>query len=535
MTTDGSRRKLLKAICGAASVASLPLAVRSGAASAAPDATPVGNEALALGQPTPFSFDALVSDARARARAAYDPVEPPAPDITERIEYEEHGNIRFPPEKAAFKHGPGRYPSTFFHLGKWFPTPVRIHVLTDNAAREILYRFDYFDAPPDSPAQDMPDGSGFAGFRLHENKERDDWKTQDWIAFLGASYFRAIGDEGQYGLSARALAIDTAVNGPEEFPSFTAFYIEPAVTKDAPVRVYAELNGPSVAGACRLDLYRTSGVEVDVDIRLFFRESVKRLGIAPLTSMYWYSETIPGTADDWRPEVHDSDGLAIWNHDGERIWRPLNNPPRTSVSSFVDNGPKGFGLLQRDRRVHHYLDGVRYDRRPSLWIAPHSNWGAGSIQLAEIPTDDEIHDNIAAFWVPQEKIGAGKELRFGYRMYWYATPPNEPDALGRCVATRTGRGGEPGLERPKGVRKFVIDFEHGPIGDLPKDAPIEVSIEASRGDISYVFTEPVPELPRWRAQFDLAAEGGEPVDLRAYLHLEDRPITETWIYQFWPE
>ncbi|MBP5858568.1 glucan biosynthesis protein D [Marivibrio halodurans] len=541
MTATRARRDLLKALSGAAALASLSMVARPvlSQTNDAKTGGTAGNEALSLGPPKPFVFEDLVAAARESASKPYEPVPPPAPEVTERIDYSEHGAIRFPPEKAMFKTGEAHYPATFFHLGKWFPTPVNMHVLVDGMAHEVLYRSDYFDAPDDNPAHDMPDGSGFAGFRLHEDKARADWKTQDWIAFLGASYFRAIGDEGQYGLSARALAIDTAIGGPEEFPAFTNVYIQPARGENDPVRIHATVEGPSVAGACRFDLFRTSGVEVDVDIRLFFRQPVERLGIAPLTSMYWFSETISGAADDWRPEVHDSDGLSLWTGGGERIWRPLNNPPRTTVSSFLDSGPRGFGLLQRDRRVLHYLDGVRYHRRPSLWIEPHSDWGAGSVQLVEIPTDDEIHDNIVAFWVPEERIERGSEARFGYRMYWYAEPPHQADALGRCVATRLGRGGEPGRKRPKGVRKFVIDFAGGPIGDLKGDAPVEVAIEASRGGVSYIFTEPVPEVPRWRAQFDLhlddAGQATEPVDLRAYLHIDGEPITETWLYQYWPE
>lgn len=522
MSEGFSRRRLIEtlAACGLAA-GMLP----TGAAASFGD-----EDELAFAAPRPFSFDQLIGRASRLAQQPYAPVPKPAPEITPKLSYEHHGKIRYPAEKAMFAEGPGQFPATFFHLGMFFERPVRIFAVTGGEASELQYKKRYFDMPDDSPAQDMPEGSGFAGFRLHENRQRDDWKTQDWIAFLGASYFRAIGELGQYGLSARGIAVDTAVDGPEEFPAFTEFYLEP--NEDGTVTIYALLDGPSLAGAYRFHLTRNDAVTVDVDQRLFFRKTVRRLGIAPLTSMFWYSEYGDGVLDDWRPEVHDSDGLAIHTGGGERIWRPLNNPPHTIVSSFVDEDIKGFGLLQRDRNFEHYLDGVHYERRPSLWIEPHSDWGMGSVQLVEIPTNDEIHDNIVAFWVPQERVGQGSALRFGYRMSWAADQPGWPDALARCVATRMGRGGEPGTDRPEGVKKFVVEFADGPLDDLKTDDPVEVAVSASRGTISYIFTEQIPGTPRWRAQFDLDPDGQEPVELRAYLHVGDQPVSETWMYQF---
>ena len=206
---------------------------------------------------------------------------------------------------------------------------------------------------------------------------------------------------------------------------------------------------------------------MDIQTTMFTRAQVSRFGIAPLTSMYWYSETKKETAIDWRPEVHDSDGLAMWSGNGERLWRPLNNPPRIMVSAFSDNNPRGFGLLQRDRVFDHYLDGVFYDRRPSLWVEPlpgpsGEGWGKGSIQLCEIPTDDEIHDNVVAMWVPADPVPAGAELNLNYRLHWLATEPY-PSKLASVWATRLGRGGQPGLPRPKGVRKFMVEFLGGPL------------------------------------------------------------------------
>ncbi len=229
---------------------------------------------------------------------------------------------------------------------------------------------------------------------------------------------------------------------------------------------YCLLDGPSLSGAYRFVMTRGKGVVMDIEKRLFIRKDIERFGVAPLTSMFWYSETIKPTAVDWRPEVHDSDGLAIWTGAGERIWRPLNNPPRTIASSFGDTDPKGFGLLQRDRAFDNYMDGVFYERRPSLWIEPKGSWGKGAVQLIEIPTDDEIHDNIVAAWIPERPVRAGQEFSFAYRAHWQADEPN-PTPLGRCVATRLGNGGQPGQPRPRGVRKFMLEFKGGPLADIP--------------------------------------------------------------------
>jgi glucans biosynthesis protein len=280
---------------------------------------------------------------------------------------------------------------------------------------------------------------------------------------------------------------------------------------------------------------RDAAVLMDIETRLFLRRDVARLGLAPLTSMYWYSETVKPTAIDWRPEVHDSDGLAMWTGGGERIWRPLNNPPRTTVSTFADKSPRGFGLAQRDRAFHDYEDGVAYERRPTLWVEPVGDWGEGAVQLVEIPTDDEIHDNIVAAWVPKAPATKGSTFALRYRLHWTAKEPF-PTPLAQCVATRLGRGGQPGQPRPQGVRKFMVEFLGGPLADLPFGVKPEPVLWAARGKFSYVFTEAVPDdVPgHWRAQFDFTAEGTEPVDMRLYLRSGERTLSETWLFQYHP-
>lgn len=492
------------------------------------------DERLELGAPQPFSFDGLIERARAMAQMPYKQVPPVKPDILQQIDYEAHGKLAYRRRYAALADDASIYPATFFHLGRYFQRSVHIYALDGGSAREVVYKPDYFEMPADSPARGLPANSGFAGFRLHEARSRKDWKSHDWVAFLGASYFRAIGSLGQYGLSARGVAVDTATDAGEEFPDFTEFYVAPALEEGAPITVYALLDGPSIAGAYCFELQRGDGVVMEVDSHLFLRDGIARLGLAPLTSMYWYSEQNRPFRTDWRPEIHDSDGLELWTGEGERIWRPLNNPDVTRVSAFIDSDPRGFGLMQRDREVTHYLDGVLYHRRPSLWVEPLQDWGRGEVQLVEIPTDDEIHDNIVAFWVPEEPAGAGRALHYRYRLHWQGDHPYPAGDLASVVATRIGRGGEAGKTRPQGVNKFVVDFQGKSLDALTADDPPEIDVFASRGRLSLLQAEPVPDTRMWRAVFDLEADGADPVDLRLYLKRGSEPLTETWLYQHLP-
>jgi periplasmic glucans biosynthesis protein len=525
------RRTLLKA-AGASAIVGLAAAGGTGA---------LAQEGLKFSPSAPFSFALFKQRSGEMARAAYVGPRLPSPDLLERINYEEWGKIRFRTDLALFADGPGKYPVTFFHLGKFFKRAVQIFVVEGpsdkQTARSIIYDPSYFDMPPDSLAHQLPEGAGFAGLRFQEARDGDlDWHKNDWVAFLGASYFRAIGELFQYGMSARGLAVDVAVaDRSEEFPDFTEIYIETPSADANQATLYALLEGPKVVGAYKFVMSRGKGVVMDIEFSLNLRSDIVRLGLAPLTSMYWFSETSKATAVDWRPEVHDSDGLSMWTGWGGRLWRPLNNPPRIMASAFADENPKGFGLMQRDRNFDHYGDGVFYDRRPSLWVEPVGNWGKGAIHLVEIPTDDEIHDNVVAQWVPAEPARAGQTIELRYRLHWLADEPFPPE-LARCVATRLGNGGQPGLPRPKGVRKFMVEFLGGPLESLPFGVKPEPVLSASRGTFSYIYAEAVPDgVPgHWRGQFDLTVDGKDPVELTCYLRLADRVLTETWAYQYHP-
>jgi glucans biosynthesis protein len=333
-------------------------------------------------------------------------------------------------------------------------------------------------------------------------------------------------------LSARGLAIDTGLDRPEEFPRFSHFWLERG-PGDA-LTVYALLDSPSVAGAWRFVNRRTAkGVTQDVSLVATLRKDVERLGIAPLTSMFWYGEGSRDKAIDWRPEIHDSDGLAMLTGAGERIWRPLDNPPHPITNSFADHDPRGFGLLQRDRNFDHYQDdGVFYEKRPSLWVEPIGNWGPGSVTLFELPTRGETDDNIVAFWTPAAPAKAGAHYAFDYRLHWIADE-HQSGTSARVVDTWRGVAGRPGTDPIPDATRLVVDFAGPAVAGLDRTSGVEPIVSLSVGKPISTAAYPVVGMrDRWRMIVDIPYKRGETTDLRAYLRRGDAALTETLLYQF---
>jgi glucans biosynthesis protein len=296
------------------------------------------------------------------------------------------------------------------------------------------------------------------------------------------------------------------------------------------------MDSPSVTGAYRFDIHPAERLVMDVDAALYPRRDIERAGIAALTSMFQCGENDRRMANDWRPEIHDSDGLAMWSGSGEWLWRPLVNPQRIRFSAFADDNPRGFGLLQRDRDFGHYQDdGAFYERRPSLWVEPKSGWGKGSVQLVELPTDDETNDNIVAFWTPDAKPRAGEERLFSYRLHWGPRPPVQAPAA-RVAATRTGIGGIVGQKRKYTSWRFAIDFEGGDLSLVGDESQMVPVITPSRGSVELTSARPLKSIQGYRAMFDLRLPDEQPVavELRLYLSYRGQPMSETWCYQWTP-
>jgi glucans biosynthesis protein len=498
---------------------------------------PAAAASPATGPGQAFDYAWLKGQARSLAGAAYQPSQDTLPPAMAKLGYDQFQSLRFRTDHALWSNAGLQFRLQFFHVGRSFTQPVRLYEVADGQSREILYDTGMFEFDKAGIDPKLMQGhGGFAGFRV---QFVTDWKA-DVAAFLGASYFRAVGgDTRQYGLSARGLAVDTAFPRPEEFPRFTSFWFERPVKDSGTLTLYALMDSPSITGALRFQIAPGGTQIMDIDSALYPRKAIERMGVAPLTSMFFYGENDRRIANDWRPEIHDSDGLSMWTGAGEWIWRPLTNPAQLQFSSYLDDNPRGFGLLQRDRNFDHYQDdGVFYDRRPSLWVEPKpeasGGWGKGSVQLVEIPTVDETFDNIVAFWNPIEKPKPGQELLFSYRLYWGTHMPYS-SPLAQTIATRTGIGGTVGQKRQYYSYHFAVDFAGGELGALAKDAAVEAVITTSRGQTEHVTAHYVEEFNGYRALFDVKPDDGlGPIDLRLYLRLSNRALTETWIYLWTP-
>ena len=479
---------------------------------------------------TAFSAEWLRSEARRLAALPYEAPPAKLPDWLEHLDWDGYQSIKFRADKSLWRAKEHNLEARFFHLGLFFKHPVTIHEVVGGRSRLIPYSKELFTYAPSVQVPEHQENLGFAGFRVGVAPRFD----ADVFAFLGASYFRAVGVTKQYGLSARGLAVDTALPRPEEFPDFREFWLEKPAAKSRTVVLHALLDSASITGAYTFVVSPNDVTVMDVDATLYPRKQIERVGVAPLTSMYHCGENDHRVCDDFRPEIHDSDGLSIWNGDGEWIWRPLVNSPVLRVNSFLDQNPKGFGLMQRDRLFDHYQDdGAMYHARPSLWVEPLDGWGKGQIQLVEIPGSDETADNIVAFWNPAEPFSPGQERHFRYRLHWGSTPP-VASPMGHVVSTRIGAGGIPGQKDRPHSRKFVLDFKGGRFEHLPWETKVEPLITVSRGQILTPAVRPVVGGDTWRCNFDLLVDGKDPVDMRLYLKDAKGALTETWLYQYTP-
>ena len=486
-----------------------------------------------LGKPQPFDLAWLKGQARTLAGSPYQPPTNKLPAAIAALNWDQYQAIRFKPEHALWADEKLRFKLELFHLGLCFKRPVQMFEVANGQAQQLAYdpaMFDYGKSGLDGKRQ--PADLGFAGcrFKFHLAPEFD------IAAFLGATYFRATSGTRQYGLSARGLAVDTGMERPEEFPDFTSFWFERPAADANTLVVHALLDSPSVTGAYRFAITPGDTTLMDVEIALYPRKEIERLGIAPLTSMFQAGENDKRKGHDWRPEIHDSDGLAIHAGNGEWLWRPLRNPLNLSFNAFADRSPRGFGLLQRDKDFTNYQDdGVFYDRRPSLWVEPKGDWGAGAIDLVEIPTDNETNDNIVAFWNPATKPQAGQELLIGYRMFWGREAPVQPP-LARTVATRTGIGGVIGKDRTYFSWRFAVDFSGGNFALLDSKTKVEAVVTTTKGRIETSSARPLDAIHGWRAIFDLVPEANSlaPISLRLFLRANGQPLTETWLYEYAP-
>ncbi len=486
--------------------------------------------ASASAEPAPtFDFDAVRALARTLSQETFRAPEQQVPAYLLDLDYDAHRDIRFKPAQSIWRDKALPFQLQFFHLGLFFNRPVAINLVEKGAVRAFPFDPNLFDYGRNSFPEPLPPSLGYAGFRVHNRINRKDY-FDEVIVFAGASYFRAVAKNLHYGLSSRGLAVDTAIDGPEEFPYFKEFWIVEPASRAKEIEIYALLDGPSVAGAYRFVVEPGADTITSVQATLFARSRVKRLGIAPLTSMFWHAENSETDFGDFRPRVHDSDGLLMHAGNGEWIWRPLRNPMQIETSAFRDHDPRGFGLLQRERDFVAYQDlEARYEQRPSAWIEPLGKWGPGSVMLIEMPSDIETNDNIVAFWQPEQSPLPGEPLEIAYRLHWYADNATVP-ARSRTLATRIG------ALREAQATRFVIDFGQGELAKLPPAAVVTAHVSAgSGGVVSDVVTQYNEFTRGWRVAFRLGTEDADaPIELRCFLATDGRALTETWTYRWTP-
>lgn len=508
----------------------LLFALSSGAETPQPAAESLSRSELLL---------SLVSS-RAKALAQQDFSPPPqeVPRALEDLSYQQYRAIRFRPEKARWREQ-APFELQFFHPGFLYQQPVVMHEVNMGGLHSRVgfstELFDYGEEPPEISTEESQQ-LGFSGFRVHYPLHSEEYKDEV-VVFQGASYFRLVGPGQVYGISGRGLAIDTAGPGGEEFPFFRDFWLISPRKNDTTLIFAGLLDSPSATGAYLFELSPDLSTSMTVEAVIFPRKDIDKLGVAPLTSMFHHGENTARFVDDFRPEVHDSDGLLMHLSNGEWVWRPLKNPKRLHIVAHSDENPKGFGLLQRDRNYDSYLDNeADYHLRPSLWVEPLHGWGRGHVELVEIPTDTETNDNIVAYWVPNEPIKAGGEYRFKYKLTSYSGQPSGHNTA-YAKRTRVGWAAIPGESNPppKSTRRFVVDFVGGDLDKIASDLTLTGELQVSSGKASEVFVQPLGDGKGWRASFILEPARDQAADMRLQLTFRGQRVSEVWNYVWLPD
>jgi len=468
-----------------------------------------------------FTVNTVIEAARRAAANPWAPKKLDGSAALQQLTYDQYRDIRFNADEGIWRNEQVPFRVELLPAGFIFKMPVKVSIVENRIARGVPGAPGMFSLAPLVAKQLANQSLPLSGFRLRTRlNSRSAW--DEFLVFQGASYFRAIDKGGAYGLSARGLAIRTAHAMGEEFPAFTEFWIERPAANASGIVVHALLDSESTTGAYRFSIIPGSETIINIDITLFPRTALDHVGIAPLTSMFLFDESERPRIDDFRDEVHDSDGLQIVLASGERVWRPLRNPRQLQVSSFTSEAPKAFGLIQRSRRASDYHDlEAHYEDRPSAWIEPTSQWGEGSVQLVEIPTDNEANDNIVAFWRPKHVIPAGKPWHTSYRIRWNSQPKLTP-ALGKATATRTGQS----LDGKR--RIFVIEFS----GTGRSIEGLKLDAGTSAGKLSNLVLQPNPLTNGVRTSFELDPGDAEVAELRLRVLRGNRPASETWLYRW---
>lgn len=480
---------------------------------------------MSLGKAVPFDRADLVARAQALASAPYAP-RPQIPEDWRNLTYDQYRSIWFDHRNALWEESNSPQRVDVFPPGLYFPRPVEVHIVENATQRPLQFDIDVFDKTDQFPDVTIDETLGYSGLRLRADLNGDGHHSE-YAVFQGASYFRAIGTGQTYGLSARGLALKTGDPMGEEFPDFIAFWLEKPLDGAPDITLHALLDSPSCTGLYTFVIRHGATLSMDVRASLFARQSLRHVGIAPLTSMFLFDQMNRDAFSDFRPAVHDSDGLLIHNGAGEVIWRPLANPARLQISAFQDNGPRGFGLMQRARQFSDFNDlEANYHNRPGLWVTPGEDWGRGSVALVEIPADKEIYDNIVAYWRPARAIEPGQRHDMSYRLDWGADPAPGTDKPLRVLNTAMG-----GSAFHEGLL-CVIDFEAG--ANVPEDlSKVMRLIRSNAGEVSEGVLQRNPETGGPRLAFRFDPMDAQIAEFRVQLRAEDgNALSEVWLYRW---
>ncbi|MEM8553535.1 MAG: glucan biosynthesis protein G [Pseudomonadota bacterium] len=485
-----------------------------------------GDAAVRLGEAQPFEPAMVIDRAKAMALKPFK-ARPEVPKAWKDLTYVQYRDIRFDRGHAVWEGSDAAARMDLFAPGLYFPRAVTVHVIEGPNARPIAFDKSLFTFGTEVPPLPMSDDLGFSGLRLRGSLSMPGF-GEEFFVLQGASYFRAIGIGQAYGLSARGLALDTGEPTGEEFPEFIEFWVERPGSESPTTVIHALMDSPSVTGAYRFTVTPGDTTITEVSAHLFPRKALTHAGLAPLTSMFLFDGTSRDRFSDFRPAVHDSEGLAMVNGGGEQIWRPLANPRNLQISAFHDTGPKGFGLMQRHRAFSDFADlEANYHRRPSLWVEPMGDWGEGHVILVEIPADKEIYDNIVAFWRPKEPMPAEQDFALDYRLHWTTNPigPAGNAALAKVTDSKIGKA-------PFGPgHTVVVDF--APTGLVPDDlGTLKPLVRSSVGDIRGVVVQRNPDTGGPRLAFHMDPGEAGLAELRAQLRGPDGPVSEVWLYRW---
>ena len=478
-----------------------------------------------------FGLDDVVKRARELASAPFEGQVPPLPEEINKLDFDVWRDIEFRDDKAILGASGGPFRMQLYHLGHLYRRPVTINTIRDGIPTPLPYRaaqFDFGKAKLDKP---LPVNLGFAGFKIRFPLN-DPRKFDEFISFVGASYFRFLGRRQQYGLSARALQLGGGTNQ-EEFPFYREFWIDTPTAGADKLTIYALLDSSVTTGAFQFDCYPREESAVEVTATLIPRRDDVKVGYAPLTSMFFIGENDHRFNEDFRPELHDSDGLLLHTGAGEWIWRPLRNPTVAKLSSFNDRDVQGYGLLQRDRHFDHYQDiDLAYQLRPSYWIEPKTKFGEGSVELFEMPTTDESNDNVVASWVAKQQLQVGTPLTYGYAITAGLDFDHLSDGA-KTLNTFQTQARALGSTEPRSPssRRFLVDFTGGDLPYYRDDATaVQVVASTSQGKVTRAYAQWNGETNGFRATIDVQLDPDQTADIRCFLRSGAKTLSETWVF-----